>query len=102
MTDLTSITDTVSRPDEVLDARISAYLAGPYYVGPPVTVAQWRLDNYAVLRRALLITRDYEYVDAMGKISDPDDDPDMIAEGRAQLSAYNIFRKTVKTRFPKE
>jgi len=80
----------VSLPDEELNKQISDYFLGR------VDVAQWRLDNYAYLRRRAYppVT---EYIDSQVKMamSGPE-----VAEGQKQLATYLAACRAVKERFP--
>ena len=82
-----------------LDLIIQEFLSGPYYFGEPITIVQWRLDNYAKLRQWAYPPM-AEYLDAQVKINSGDSD--IIAEGQAQLTQYLADCLSVKLRFPKE
>lgn len=86
-TDINSITDIE------LNARISSFYYGQ------VDVDVWKIDNYAVLRKASY-PQLAEKADAEVKIASGIEA--LIAEGELQLESYNEDCLNVKTRFPKE
>jgi hypothetical protein len=93
---ITDIAENIQEPDEQLNAIISTYL---FDNGIEQTVAEWRIENYAELRRWAY--PDYAtYLDAQVKLSSPDSA--VQAEGQAQLDKYYADCLAVKDRFPKE
>ena len=85
--------------DAELDLVIQEFLTGPYYFGEPVTVAQWRLDHYVILRQwAYPPLGDFN--DIQVKLNSGI--PELVSEGQAALEEYVQNCLNIKTRFPKE
>jgi hypothetical protein len=89
------VKDNVWNTDEVLDVVIAAYILGH---PSGISVEQWRLDNYALLRQEAYPPM-ADYLDAHVKLSTAD--PVLQAEGQAQLDQYYADCLAVKARFPK-
>lgn len=85
--------------DTDLNQVITEYMDGPFYFDDDVTVAQWRVTNYQILRKWSYPNL-AEKADADVKINSGE--PTMITEGSAQLSQYYTDCLAVKARFPKE
>ena len=98
---ITGIYDVIKNggDDQAVDQAINDYLSGDYYKGQATTVAQWRVDNYAQLRRWAYPPL-AEYNDAQTKINSGVSS--LETEGQQQLASYVSACLDVKTRFPKE
>lgn len=87
--DLADINDI---DDAALNARIEAFFYNQE------CASAWRIENYAVLRRAAYSSL-YDRADASAKIASDDDV--ISAEGVEQLNNINAHDLAVKARFPK-
>ena len=92
----TDIVDAVKSEDSVLNSKIQAHLV---YNNIEMSVNEWRLENYQLLRKV-----DYpsygDYLDASAKINSKDNL--LAAIGWSELSEYYKKCSLVKTRFPKQ
>lgn len=98
ITELKHIFQNIHEPDEALNEVIQKFIDGSFYAGDTITVQQWRIDNYSMLR-------DWAYPKLKEK-SDADVKllskiPEMVEVGQLQLDAYVQDCLNVKTRFPK-
>jgi len=93
---ITDIADNIQQDDEQLNDIISTYILSQ---GLEATTAQWRLDNYADLRRWAYPDKE-DYLDGIVKLSS--DDEDTQTEGQEQIDTYTTACLAVKARFPKE
>lgn len=87
--------DEIFSTDEALNASIQEYLNSDYYLGDPVTVSEWRIENYKLLRKKGHPDL-ADIIDAQRKIRDGDPD------GQVELDALDAMAAAVKARFPKE
>ena len=92
-----TVADKVKESDSILNQAIQEFLDSSYYFGLPITVAQWKIDNYSDLRQ-LAYPSIYDFVDAKMKVKFRTKYRD---EGDIQLDEYYTKREAVKMRFPK-
>jgi len=99
MSDIAKIADNINESDSELNTIIQDFLNGIFYPGASTTVADWRITNYANLRKWAYpdITI---YNDAQVKINSGI--TALEEEGAEQLEDYVNECLAVKTRFPKE
>ena len=95
MVSVVGIAKNISETDEILNQTIQSFLDSAFYQGPPTTFAQWRIDNYAILRK-WSYPEIGELADAQLKIRNNE------PEGETQLADYDAVCWAVKLRFPKE
>ena len=95
---ITDIARNIQVVDNVLNNFINNYLNGRYYNGEPITVQQWRLDNYKQLRK-WAYPKIEEYNDAQVKLNSGISELEQ--QGQEQLNKYIQDCLDIKTRFPK-
>lgn len=95
---VTDIAKNIDLSDSELNIIIQAYLNDIYYKGPAMTVAAWRVANYARLRR-WAYPDPVDLSDAQVKINSGISE--LESQGEDQMDTYVQDCLDVKTRFPK-
>ncbi len=85
--------------DSILNQVIQDFIDGKYFYDTPITVEQWRLNNYSELRQ-WAYPKPSELNDAQVKINSGISE--LVTEGEQQMEDYVNDCLNIKTRFPKE